>query len=127
MHKACLLSALRNIFILDEYVGVGVEDFRSLYGWLRGVLFTPLRITAAQITPLPGDAATWLLLARTITPPLSPQGALMWRFWAWGRTATSATTIPPAAATATTRVLDLSESSLATCARRAVSNSYPKR
>ncbi|MCB0083490.1 MAG: 6-phosphogluconolactonase, partial [Caldilineaceae bacterium] len=49
-------SQLR-IFLLDEYVGIGPDDPRSLHGWLQRELFAPLAIHPDQVTPLPGDAA----------------------------------------------------------------------
>ena len=109
-------SALR-IFILDEYVGVGAEDFRSLYGWLRGVLLTPLGITPAQIIGLPGDAADPVAACRDYHAAIVAAGGLDVAILGLGPNGHIGYNDPPADATATTRVLDLSESSLATCAR----------
>jgi len=109
-------SALR-VFVLDEYVGVTHDDFRSLYGWLQRVLFTPLGISATQITPLPGDAADPVAACREYHATLVAAGGLDLAILGLGPNGHIGYNDPPADATATTRVLNLSESSLATCAK----------
>ncbi|MDQ2743524.1 MAG: glucosamine-6-phosphate deaminase [Chloroflexota bacterium] len=49
-------SRLR-IFQLDEYLGLTLDDSRSLYRWMREVFLEPLDIRDHQVTRLPGDAA----------------------------------------------------------------------
>ncbi len=49
-------SRLR-IFQLDEYLGLTLDDSRSLYRWMRDVFLEPLAIRDYQVTRLPGDAA----------------------------------------------------------------------
>lgn len=48
-------SGLR-VFQLDEYVGVGEDDPRSLLGWLRRSFVRPLGIPDERVVELPGDA-----------------------------------------------------------------------
>jgi glucosamine-6-phosphate deaminase len=48
-------SGLR-VFQLDEYVGVGEDDPRSLLGWLRRSFVRPLGIPDERVVGLPGDA-----------------------------------------------------------------------
>jgi glucosamine-6-phosphate deaminase len=48
-------SGLR-VFQLDEYVGVGEDDRRSLLGWLRRNFVHPLGIADERVVELPGDA-----------------------------------------------------------------------
>lgn len=109
-------TALR-VFVLDEYVGIPQDDPRSLYGWLQRVLFEPLGIAPAQITPLPGDAADPVAACRVYHEKLVAAGGLDLAILGLGPNGHIGYNDPPANATATTRVLDLSESSLATCAR----------
>lgn len=109
-------TALR-VFVLDEYVGITQDDPRSLYGWLRRVFFTPLGITPAQVTPLPGDAADPQAACRIYHDQLVAAGGLDLAILGLGPNGHIGYNDPPADATATTRVLNLSESSLATCAR----------
>lgn len=49
-------SRLR-IFQLDEYLGVGDDDARSLYGWMKRSFLDPLEIRAEQVVRLRGDAS----------------------------------------------------------------------
>ncbi len=109
-------SGLR-VFLLDEYVGIGPDDPRSLYGWLRANLFVPLDITPEQIAPLPGDAPDPVAACRTYHETLLAAGGLDLAILGLGPNGHIGYNEPPADATATTRVLDLTESSLATCAR----------
>ena len=105
------------VFVLDEYVGVTHDDYRSLYGWLQRTLFQPLGISAAQVTPLPGDAADPAAACREYHSQLVAAGGLDLAILGLGPNGHIGYNDPPADATATTRVLNLSESSLATCAK----------
>ena len=109
-------SALR-VFVLDEYVGVSHDDDRSLYGWLRRTLFDPLGIQPAQVTPLPGDAADPVAACRDYHQALVAAGGIDVAILGLGPNGHIGYNDPPADATSTTRVLNLSESSLATCAK----------
>lgn len=109
-------SALR-VFVLDEYLGVTQDDDRSLYGWLRRTLFDPLGIQPSQVTPLPGDAADPVAACREYHQALVNAGGIDLAILGLGPNGHIGYNDPPADATATTRVLNLSESSLATCAR----------
>lgn len=44
------------VFQLDEYLGVGPEDRRSLYGWMKRELLDPLRIPDEHVVRLRGEA-----------------------------------------------------------------------
>jgi glucosamine-6-phosphate deaminase len=48
-------SRLR-IFQLDAYMGLGPDDRRSLYGWMRRSFLDPLGVPDANVMRLPGDA-----------------------------------------------------------------------
>jgi glucosamine-6-phosphate deaminase len=61
MRAAGSLDASRlRAFQLDDYVGVGVDDPRSLLGWTLRSFVTPLGIAADHVVPIPtdGDLAT---------------------------------------------------------------------
>ncbi len=49
------LSHLR-VFQLDEYLGIGPDDRRSLLGWMCRAFLGPLNLPHEQLTTLPGDA-----------------------------------------------------------------------
>lgn len=117
-HQADAFDASRlRVFVLDEYVGITHDDYRSLYGWLQRVLFQPLGISADQVTPLPGDAANPVAACREYHATLVAAGGLDLAILGLGPNGHIGYNDPPADATATTRVLNLSESSLATCAK----------
>ena len=117
-HQAGAFDASRlRVFVLDEYVGVTHDDYRSLYGWLQRTLFQPLGLNVNQITPLPGDATDPVAACREYHATLVAAGGLDLAILGLGPNGHIGYNDPPAAATATTRVLNLSESSLATCAK----------
>lgn len=105
------------IFLLDEYVGVGPADQRSLHGWLQRELFTPLAIHPAQVTPLPGDAADPEKACQDYADALQAAGGFDLAILGLGPNGHIGYNDPPAAGDAPTRVLHLSQSSLDTCAR----------
>lgn len=45
------------VFQLDEYLDLGPEDDRTLYGWMDRALLTPLGVPPANVVRLPSDAA----------------------------------------------------------------------
>lgn len=109
-------SQLR-IFLLDEYVGVGPADPRSLVGWLQRELFTPLAIRPDQITPLQGDAADIDAACRAYVAAVEAAGGFDLAVLGLGPNGHLGYNDPPAAGDAPTRALHLSQSSLDTCAR----------
>jgi len=109
-------SQLR-IFLLDEYVGVGPTDPRSMVGWLQRELFTPLAIRPEQITPLAGDAADLDAACQTYVAAVATAGGIDLAILGLGPNGHLGYNDPPAAGDAPTRALRLSQSSLDTCAR----------
>ncbi|MCB0081691.1 MAG: glucosamine-6-phosphate deaminase [Caldilineaceae bacterium] len=109
-------SQLR-IFLLDEYVGIGPEDLRSLHGWLQRELFIQLAIRPEQVTPLDGAAADLAQACRSYEAAVYAAGGLDLAILGLGPNGHIGYNDPPAAGDAPTRVLQLSQSSLDTCAR----------
>ena len=109
-------SQLR-VFLLDEYVGVGPADPRSLHGWLQRELFTPLAIRPEQVTPLPGDADDLAAACLAYDAAVRVAGGFDLAILGLGPNGHIGYNDPPAAGDAPTRVLQLSQSSLDTCAR----------
>ena len=48
-------SRLR-VFQLDAYLGLGPDDERSLYGWMKRSFLAPMQVPDANVVRLPGDA-----------------------------------------------------------------------
>ena len=44
-----------HVFQLDAYLGIGIRDRRSLYGWMMRSFAEPLRLSADQVVRLTGD------------------------------------------------------------------------
>lgn len=105
------------IFLLDEYVGIGSDDPRSLQGWLQRELFTPLAIRPEQVTPLPGDATDLEQACRAYEATVQKAGGFDLAILGLGPNGHIGYNDPPATGDARTRVLRLSQSSLDTCAR----------
>ena len=105
------------IFLLDEYVGVGPEDPRSLHGWLQRELFVPLAIRPEQVTPLPGDATDLGQACRDYETAVHAADGFDLVILGLGPNGHIGYNDPPAAADTPTRVLQLSQSSLDTCTR----------
>eukprot|EP00759_Apiculatamorpha_spiralis_P002067 PhF_6_TR10776/c0_g1_i2/m.17299/K02564/nagB, GNPDA; glucosamine-6-phosphate deaminase len=118
--KPLLSSFLSTItvVILDEYVGIPLEDPRSLYNWLSRTLLEPLGIQPAQVikfeAALDLEAAEQRCLAvkqalSTIRIDLAVLGI--------GPNGHLGYNEPPSNAASTTRVLKLTSSSTGTCSK----------
>lgn len=105
------------IFQLDEYLGVAPEDDRSLYGWVKRAFLDPLNIPLENVVRLAGDTPDPDAACRTYHAAVLAAGGLDLALLGLGPNGHLGYNDPPADATATTRVLDLTESSLQGAAR----------
>lgn len=105
------------IFQLDEYFGVTPDDERSLYGWVKRVCLDPLGISPIQVVRLPGEAADPIAACRAYHQAVLAAGGLDLALLGLGPNGHLGYNDPPADASSPTRMLDLSESSIASAAR----------
>lgn len=104
---------------LDEYVGVPDDDPRSLFGWLRCSFAEPLGIGDERIVRLPGDAPDDAGLAtacRAFDEAIAAAGGIDVAILGLGPNGHLGFNEPPSPPDAPTRVVELSEASLASSA-----------
>lgn len=109
-------SRLR-IFQLDGYLGIAEDDPRSLYGWMKRVVLDPLGIPDEHVVRLPGTAPDPLVVCRAYDASVQAAGGIDLAVLGLGPNGHIGFNEPPADASAPTRVVDLSESSLQSNAR----------
>jgi glucosamine-6-phosphate deaminase len=105
-----------HIFQLDEYLGMGADDPRSLFGWFQQAFLAPLGIPARQVTRLMGDAVDPASACRAFDDALAEAGGLDLAVLGLGPNGHIGYNEPPAAGDAPTRTLTLTESSLVSAA-----------
>lgn len=103
-----------HIFQMDDYYPVDPADPRSLYGWLKQEFLDPLGVPETQVVPLPGNSANPVAACRQYDEALAALGGYDLAILGLGPNGHIGFNDPPATATDVTRVLDLSESSIAT-------------
>jgi len=107
-------SRLR-VFQLDEYAGVGIEDRRSLLGWLVRSLTAPLGIPEERIVRLPTDVDPDEACAAFVEE-LREAGGFDLAVLGIGANGHVGFNEPPSDATAPTRPVELSDASVKTSA-----------
>lgn len=105
------------IFQLDEYQGLAPEDPRSLFAWLGREVLVPLGIAPEQVVKLPGDAPDPTAACRAYDEALAAVGGYDLAVLGLGPNGHLGYNDPPAPADAPSRVVELSESSIAIAAR----------
>jgi glucosamine-6-phosphate deaminase len=100
------------LFLLDEYVGLGPDDPRTLYGWLEGAFLRPLAIRADQVVRLPSQTDDPAAACRAYDAALAAAGGLDVAVLGLGPNGHLGYNDPPAAGDAPTRILTLTDSSL---------------
>ncbi|MFN8490479.1 MAG: glucosamine-6-phosphate deaminase [Caldilineaceae bacterium] len=105
------------IFQLDEYLGVAPDDERSLYGWVKRAFLDPLHIPPGNVVRLVGDVPDPAAACRAYHEAVLAAGGLDLALLGLGPNGHLGYNDPPADAASTTRVLNLTESSLQGAAR----------
>lgn len=97
------------VFQLDEYVGLGPDDFRSLYGWTRRSFVEPLGIPEQQVTRLEADADD---SQAAYEAAVAAAGGIDLAILGLGPNGHLGFNEPPSEADAPTRLIDLTEESI---------------
>jgi glucosamine-6-phosphate deaminase len=109
-------SRLR-IFQLDAYLGLTPEDRRSLYGWMARTILEPLGIPEAHVVRLPGETSDPAAVCRAYDEAVHAAGGFDLAVLGLGPNGHLGFNEPPADPTAPTRVVELTEESIASNAR----------
>ena len=107
-----LVTSDLRVFQLDEYLGVGREDDRSLYGWMARSFLAPLGVAEAQVVRLPGDADDPESACQTYDKQVRAASGIDLAILGLGPNGHLGFNEPPADPTCTTRVVALSEESI---------------
>ena len=100
------------VFQLDEYVGLGPDDFRSLYGWTRRSFVEPLGIPDAQVTRLVADTGDPQAACRAYEAAVEAAGGIDLAIMGLGPNGHLGFNEPPSGPDAPTRMIDLAEESV---------------
>jgi glucosamine-6-phosphate deaminase len=104
------------VFQLDEYVGIGPQDARSLYGWMVGSFVEPLGIPVENVVRLPVDGDIVSACA-AFDRALESAGGLDLAILGIGENGHIGFNEPPSDATASTREVALSPETVGSNAR----------
>ena len=106
------VSRLR-VFQLDAYAGLGPDDPRSLYGWMARAFLEPLGVAPAQVVRLAGDAADLEATCRAYDAAVAAASGFALSVLGVGPNGHLGFNEPPSEPTAPTRVVTLTEESVA--------------
>ena len=109
-------SRLR-VFQLDAYLGLAPDDPRSLYGWMQRAFLDPLGVPPENVVRLPGDAADPEAACRAYDLAVQAASGFDLAVLGLGPNGHLGFNEPPSTPDAPTRVVDLTEESLASNAR----------
>ena len=109
-------SRLR-IFQLDAYVGLGADDRRSLYGWMKRAFLDPLGVPDANVARLPGDTPDPLAACRAYDAAVQAAGGIDLAVLGLGPNGHLGFNEPPVDAGAPTRLVTLTPESIESNAR----------
>ena len=100
------------VFQLDAYVGLSLDDPRSLYGWMARAVLEPLGVAEAQVVRLPGDAPDLQAACRAYDAAVAAAGGFALSVLGLGPNGHLGFNEPPSAPTAPTRLVTLTEESI---------------
>lgn len=106
-------SAHLRVFQLDAYWGLPPDDARSLYGWMWRSFLQPLHISDAQVTRLKGDAADPAAVCAAYDAAVAQVGGFDVSILGLGPNGHLGFNEPPSPADAPTRMVNLTEASIA--------------
>ena len=109
--------SLIRVFELDGYLGIPLEDRRSLYAWLKRDVIVPLRIPEASVTPLRGEASDPVAACRDYDRVLDRVGGYDLAILGLGPNGHVAFNEPPADPDSDAHVLDVTEESVESAVR----------
>ena len=101
------------VFQLDAYLGIEPNDRRSLYGWMKRSFLDPLEIPEEHVVRLPGVSAEPEEICRAYDAAVNDSGGIDLSILGLGPNGHLAFNEPPTSPDAPTRVVDLSEESIA--------------
>lgn len=99
-------------FQLDEYVGIGADDRRSLFRWMKSALLDPLGIPATRTARLRGDAPDLQAACRSYDHAVAWAGGFDLAILGLGPNGHLGFNEPPSGPEAGTRVVTLTPESL---------------
>lgn len=100
------------VFQLDEYMGLGPDDFRSLYGWTRRSFVEPLGIPDDQVVRLLANAVDPRQACAEYEAAVESAGGIDLAILGLGPNGHLGFNEPPSGPDAPTRVIDLAEESV---------------
>ncbi len=104
-------SRLR-VFQLDEYLGLGPDDHRSLYGWTVRSLVEPLGVPVEDMVRLRGDASDPAAACLAYEEAVNTAGGIDLAILGLGPNGHLGFNEPPVAPVSVTRIVELSEESI---------------
>jgi glucosamine-6-phosphate deaminase len=105
------------VFELDGYLGIPLDDRRSLYAWLMRDLLVPLRIPERAVTRLRGEASHPVRACREYDAALDRAGGYDLAVLGLGPNGHVAFNEPPADPDSDAHVLDVTEESVESAVR----------
>ncbi|MBI3243174.1 MAG: glucosamine-6-phosphate deaminase [Chloroflexi bacterium] len=109
-------SQLR-IFQLDEYLGLGPDDQRSLFLWMKRAVLAPWAITPANVARLPGNSSEPQVACRVYDRAIEAVGGFDLAVLGLGSNGHLGFNEPPADPTSRTHIVALTEASVESNAR----------